>query len=110
MIRVLGRIGDGQLHPLNSSVESVAARAVVWRHRRAAVLSDVAAVVGGENHRLRHWDSPFAGLLAVDKEGHSTALAEAAASVGKLHAHLVFAYWKRLHGLNVEVLHTCHII
>ena len=60
MIRALGRVGDGELHPPLTA----AALAVVLGHGGAAVFADVAAVIGGEDHRLRHWDGPFADLLA----------------------------------------------
>src|SRR5258708_21703188 len=88
----------------------MAARAVVLGDRGAAVLADVAAVVGGEDHRLRHWDGSFADLLAVDIERHLSALAEAAAGVGKLHAYLVLPRRQRTRGFNVEVIHSRHVI
>ena len=43
----------------------------------AAVLPDVAAVIGGKDDRLRHWDGTFADFLAVDIEGHLAPPAEA---------------------------------
>ena len=49
---------------------------------------------------------PFADLLAVDVQGHLAALAQAAAGVGELHAHLVLARGDRARGLDVEVLHA----
>src|SRR6266404_4064250 len=110
MLRALGRIADGELHPLDCSVKSIAARAVVLGHGGAAVLSDVAAVIGGEDHRLRHWDCSFADLLAVDIKSDLSALAETAAGVGKLHAHLVFARGQRLRGFHVEKIHSRHVI
>src|SRR6202023_2405289 len=92
------------------SVESIAARAVVLRHGGAAVLADVAAVVGGEDHRLRHWDGPFADLLAVDIERDLSALAETAAGIGKLHAYLVLARRQCPRGFDVEVIHPRHVV
>ncbi len=53
VIRVLGGLGDRDLHALDATRERVAARAVVRGDRRAGVLADVAAVVGGEDHRRR---------------------------------------------------------
>src|SRR5206468_3172289 len=91
VIRALGRIADGELHPLDRSVERIAARAIVWGHRGAAVLPDIAAVVGGKDDRLRHWDRSFADFLAVDIERHLAALAEAATGISKLHAYLMLA-------------------
>ena len=60
MIRVLRCLGNRQLHALDSSVESIAARAVVRGDGRTAVLADVAAVGGGEDEFLRTMaDYPF---------------------------------------------------
>ena len=53
--------------------------------------SSIAAVIGRKDHRLRHRDRPFADLLAVDKERHLAALAEASASIGEFHANLMVA-------------------
>src|SRR6266446_4163060 len=110
MLRALGRIADGELHPLDCSVKSIAARAVVRGHGGAAVLADVAAVVGGEDHRLRHWDCSFTDLLAVDIKSDLSALAETAAGVGKLHAYLVLACRQRPRGFHVEVIHPRHVV
>src|SRR5438132_10351195 len=110
VIQALGRIAYSELHPLDRSGERIAARAVVRRHWGAAVLADVAAVVGGEDHRLRHRDGSVADLLAVDIERHLAALAEAAAGVGKLHAYLVLARRQRTRGFNVEVIYSRHVI
>src|SRR5258708_22266655 len=109
-MRVLGRIGDGELHPFDTSVESVATRAVVRGDGGAAVLAGVAAVVGGEDHRLRHWDGSFADLLAVDIERHLSALAEATAGIGKLHAYLTIARRQRPRGFHVEKIHSRHVV
>ena len=57
----------------------------------AAVLPDIAAVVGGEDHRLRHGNRPLADLLVINIERHLAALAKTAASIGELYAQLVLA-------------------
>ena len=44
MIRALGRVADGELHPLDRSIESIAPRAIVLGDRGAAILADVAPV------------------------------------------------------------------
>ena len=74
------------------------------------MLADIAAVVSGEDHRLRHRNGPLADLLAINIERHLAALAKTAASIGKLHAHLVLARWQRLRRLDEEVVHSRHII
>src|SRR5215469_1532078 len=94
MIRAPRGLADGKLHTFNGAVETIAPRTVVLRDRRAAVLADIAAVVGGEDHSLRHRDGTFADLLAVDIKRHLSSLAEAAAGIGKLHAHLMLARWQ----------------
>src|SRR5262249_12602136 len=63
MIQALGRFAYGELHPLDSSVECIASRAIVRGDRGAAVLPDIATVVGGEDHRLRRGNGPLADLL-----------------------------------------------
>ena len=83
---------------------------VLRRDRRAAVLADIAAVVGGEDHRQRGVDLPLAGLLAVDEERRLAALAQAAAGVGELHAHLVLAGRDRLLGPDDEVLQAAPVV
>src|SRR6516162_10212477 len=47
VIRALGRLADGELHPLDGPVETIATRAVVLGYRGAAILADIAAIVGG---------------------------------------------------------------
>ena len=91
VIRVGRIVGDREQHALDLAVEGVALRAVLRGDRSAGVLADVAAVVGGEDHRQRGADLSLAGLLAVDVERRLAALAQAAAGVGELHAHLVLA-------------------
>ena len=110
VVRVLGGVGNGELDALDPAVESVAARAVIRGDGRAAVLADIAAVVGGEDHRLSHRNSPFADLLAVDKERHLAALAEAAAGVGEFHADLVLANGERARGFNIVVVHSGDVV
>ena len=89
MIGVLGSVGDGDLHALDTTIEGIAAWAVVRRDRGSAVLADVTAVISGEDHRKRHGNVPFADLLAVNVQRRPAALAQAAAGIGELHAHLV---------------------
>src|SRR5262249_31092305 len=92
------------------AVESIAARAVVLRNGGAAVLADIATVVGGEDKRLRHWDGTFADLLAVDIERHLAALAETPTGIGKLHAYLVLARRQRPCSFNVVVIHAGDVV
>src|SRR6516164_10683723 len=99
-----------KLHPFDSSVECIAPRAVVRGDWGAAILADVAAVVSGEDHRLRHGNGPLADLLAINIERHLAALAKTAASIGKLHAHLVLACRERLCRFDEEVVHSRHIV
>src|ERR1700746_479465 len=96
--------------PLTVPLKAFAPGAVVLGHGGAAVLADVAAVVGGEDHRLGHWDDPFADLLAVDVERHVSALTEAAAGVGKLHADLVLARRQCPRGFNIKVIPPRHVV
>ena len=96
MVRVLGGLGNGELDALHSAVERVATRAIVWGNRGAGILADVTAVVGREDHGLSHRDGVFADLLAVDKERHLAALAEAPASIGEFHPNLMVAGRQRV--------------
>ena len=45
MVEVLRGLVDGDLHPLDPAIESVAAWAVVRRDGGASVLADIAAVI-----------------------------------------------------------------
>jgi hypothetical protein len=110
VIRVLWIIRNREQHPLDVAVEAVADRAVVRGHRGARILTDIAAIIGGEDHRLRHGDVAFAGRFSVHKQGHLAALAEAAAGVSELHAHLVLAREERARGLDEVVVHASHVV
>src|SRR6476646_7350097 len=79
-----GRLGDCDLHALDSAVEGVVAWPVVFGYGCAGVLADVAAIVGGEDHRQRGGDLPVADVIAVGVQGDLAALAQAAAGVGEL--------------------------
>src|SRR5208282_4744443 len=81
VIQALGRFAYGELHPLDSSVECVPSRAVVRGNRGAAVLPYIAAVIPGEDHRLRHGNGTLADLFAINIERHLVALAKTAAVV-----------------------------
>ncbi len=96
MIRVVRVIRDRELHALDLAVEVVAHRAVVRRNRRARILTDIRAVIGGEDRRQRRLDVPLAYLLAVGVKRHLATLAETAASIGELHADLVLACRERI--------------
>jgi hypothetical protein len=74
VVRVLSGLGNGELDALHSAVERVAARTVVWGNGSAAILADIAAVIGGEDHRLSHGYGALADLLAVDNERRLAAL------------------------------------
>ena len=110
MVRVLRRIGDRQLDGLDLAVEAVVARLVLRRHRSAAVFAHVAAIVGREDHRQRGANLPLADLLAVNKQRRLAALAQAAAGIGELHAHLALARRNGLLGPDDEVLHAAPVI
>src|SRR6516165_4718277 len=86
MVQALCGLIDGKLHPLDPAIEGVAAWAMVRRDGCASVLADIASVISGEHHRLRHRNGPLASFLAVDIERHLPALAEATARICKLHA------------------------
>ena len=74
--------------PLNA----LPCRAVVRRDRRAGLLADVAGLVGGKRSSAPSCSTrPSPTFCAVDIERHGAALAEAAAVVLELHAHLVRA-------------------
>src|SRR5262245_9166140 len=83
VVQALRRFVDGQLYLLDLATESIAARAVILGDRGSTVLADVTPVIGGEDHRLCHWDRPFADLLAVHIERDLSTFAKAAAGVGK---------------------------
>src|SRR6185437_16254849 len=110
VVRVLSGAGNGDLDALDSAVEGVAARAVVRGNGGAAILADVAAVVGGEDHRLSHRDGAFADLLAVDKERDLAALAEAPAGVGEFHANLALAGGQRARSFHIVVVHSGDVV
>src|SRR3954469_7490130 len=106
MIHTLRGIRDRELHALDAAIEPVAARAVVRRNGSAAVLADVAAIVGREDHRQRGGNDPFTDLLPVGIQSHLTALSKPSAVIAELHAHLVVASRKWARRLGVEVLHA----
>ena len=58
-------LGDGQLNALHPARKFIAARPVVRRHRGSRVHSNVAAVIGGEDHGCRGADLALADLLAI---------------------------------------------
>ena len=86
-----GRIGNGKLYAPDPAVEGIAARTVIRGDRSPAILTHVTPIVGGEDHRLRHWDGAFADFFAVDKKRDAAALAQPTAVIGELHAHLMLA-------------------
>jgi hypothetical protein len=53
------------------------------------------------------WARAGSEWQSAQPEANGRSLAEAAAGLGKLHAHLVFARRQHLRGLNVEVFHFC---
>ena len=65
--------------------------AVVVADRGGAVAADVGGLVGREQHRHGRVDPALTDLGAVDVEGDGAALAQPAAVVGELDAHLVLA-------------------
>src|ERR1700720_3753013 len=66
------------LDPVDLAAELIAAWAIVWRDRRAALLTDIAGFIAGEDHRYRHIDPTFAVLLAIHEERNGAALGQAA--------------------------------
>src|SRR3954451_8193736 len=110
MIRVLRRISEGELHPFDHSGEGVIPRTVVGGDGGAAIHTDVAAVIGGEDHRLRHWDRPIADRLAIDVERYLSALPESTAGVHELHAYLMLASGQRFRRLDVIVIHSSDVV
>src|SRR5262245_35361671 len=110
MVEALGRLVDGDLHPLDRAIEGVAARPIVRGDRGGTVLADIAAIIGGEDHRLGHGYRPVADLLAVDKERRVAALAEPAARIGELHADLMLARRQRALRLDEEMLHAGQVV
>ena len=110
MIRIVRVVRDRELHALDLAVEVVANRTVVRRYRGTRILTDIEAVVGGEDHRQRCLDVPLADLLAVGVKGHLAALAEAAAGVGELHADLVLPRGERVFGLNDEGFEAAPVV
>src|SRR5262249_25211718 len=103
-------VGDGELHTFHRAVEGVAQRAVVRGNRGAAVLTNIAAVVGGENHCQGRVDVAFADLLAVDVERSLAAFSQAAPGLGELHAYLIIPRGNALGGLHHALLETAPVI
>src|SRR5271165_4345201 len=110
VIYTFGRIGDRQLNPFDEAVETVTDRTVILGHGRAAVLADIATVIGREHHREGHRDCAFPDLLAVRVQGHCAALTQATTCVRKLHPHLALPFGNCVRGLDVEVLHTTQVV
>src|SRR6478736_1036472 len=110
VIEVLGRLRDVDLDPLDGPGEAAALRGVVVTDRRGRVRADVARLIGREDHRDGGLDAALAGLRAVEVEGDGAALAEAAAVVGELHAHLMGAGWDRPTALDGEVLDAEQVV
>src|SRR5215469_4048571 len=102
MIDALGGVGDSKLHSLDRAIELVSTRTVIQRDRRAGIHANIAAVISGEDHSLRHRYFAFSGFLAVYEHGHFAAFTQTATGVGELHAYLVFAVGQRTGSLGVE--------
>jgi len=68
------------------------------------------AIISGEDERLRHRNGSFADLLAVDIERNLSALAETAAGIGKLLAHLVLARRQRPGGFHIVVVYPRDVL
>src|SRR4051794_24982413 len=110
MIDTFGGFSDRDLYPLDLAIELVSTRTVVRRNRRPTVQAHIAAIIGRENHRHRYCDFSFPDLLAVGVQSYRAALGQAAASVSKLHAHLVLARGQPTRGLGVEELHAAQVV
>src|SRR4029453_13227396 len=110
MVRVFRGVDDRELHAFDATVESVSLRAVVRGDRGAAVLADVAAVVGGKDDRQRCADVSLADVLTIDVERRLAALAQTATGVSELHAHLVRARRDRPRRLDHEVLEPAPVV
>jgi hypothetical protein len=56
MLWTIRGLGDCKLHALDGTVKAITVWPVIRRHRGAGILSDVAAVIRGEDYRRRHFD------------------------------------------------------
>src|SRR4029434_2827094 len=97
-------------HASDATVESMCLRAVVRGNGCAAIFADVATVVGGEDNRQRRVDVSLADVLTIDVERRLATLAQTAAGVGELHAHLMLARGDRRGPLDKEVLKAPPIV
>src|SRR3954447_24838747 len=94
----VGLVADIDLHPVDPSGEVVVAGGVVGGDAGSGVAPDVGRLVAREHHRDGGFHPTLSDLAAVHVEGDGAALGEAAAVVGKLHAHLVIAGGQRAVG------------
>src|SRR5512133_1137999 len=73
------------LDPVDRATELVAARAVIRRYGRAALLADIARFTTREHHRDGHVDAAFAIFHAVHEERDGAPLGQPATVVLELH-------------------------
>src|SRR4029079_7039175 len=103
VVEVLGGFGDVDLPPLDGALEAALLRGVVVADGRGRVRTDVARLVGREDHRNRDFDAALAGPGGLGEDTDRAALAEAAAVVVELHAHLMGGGRNRGVALDVEL-------
>ena len=84
--------------------------AIVVGDRRAELVAEIEALVAGERHRRGPLDAAFADRYAVDVQGDVSALAEPAAVVGELHAHLMGARRDGLRAVDVGLLEPEEVV
>ena len=87
--RGLSRLSERDLNPSDPTVERIPSSTVVRRDRRAGIIADIAAIIGGEDHRGCGRYLSLTDLLAIDIERCRPALPKTSAGIGKLHADLM---------------------
>src|SRR5262249_2237838 len=103
VIDVLSRFVDIDLHPINFSVEFVAASRVVLRNWLTEIAADFHRFIEGKIKSNGAFNASFTDLRSVNEKDDLCSLAEASTVISKFHAHLMIAGWKRRSRLNTRL-------
>src|SRR5215813_4346771 len=91
VVDVLGGFVDIDLHPINLSVEFVAASRVVIRNWLTEIAADFHRFIERKIESNGAFNAPIAYFIAVNVKDNLCSLAEASTVISKFHAHLMLA-------------------
>src|SRR5215813_4026086 len=100
VVDVLGGFVDIDLHPINLSVEFVAASRVVLRNWLTEIAADFHRFIERKIKSNGAFNASFTDLSSVNEKGDLCSFAQTSTVVVELHAHLMLAGRKRRGRLN----------